>query len=427
MPRYTLMNKNKPVLDFDYDLDLHVVLKVREIHDLRYAPPAIVDMKGNVTKRAMNTWWTGRAIPASRDHITELLSSLNLESTLELAEKNFGLSLSDRYWINDPDNPQSWDEINFFDNQFSDELGLMTLGQSLSENPNLMSPNSTLGGDLNKKWKCIDGERVLLKAGTGLTQQEVLNEAIATRLYERVLKEGEYVPYRVFHEGGRIFSACGNMLGEDEELVTAYDIISTRRKPNNVNDYQFLVQCYEELGLKDVETTLEKMFTCDFILANQDRHWRNFGVIRNVETLEYTGMAPIFDSGTSLWCRDYELNYGTDYVAKPFGPKGMKPEKQLALFHDFSWLNMVKLDGFSDEVREILGQNPNIPVERVDMIGKKLDANIEHVGKRVMDEKEKRGEITRTLEAYKSTHGHGNDMPEEYRRKATERSSHEER
>ena len=59
----------------------------------------------------------------------------------------------------------------------------------------------------------------------------------------------------------------------------------------------------EDLGL-DADatmTSLAKMFAGDFVLANRDRHYRNFGVIRNVETLEVTGIAPVFDSGSCLW------------------------------------------------------------------------------------------------------------------------------
>ena len=105
MAEYTLMNKNHPVVSFRYDRDIHAVVKVVDVHDLRYAPVALADSKGIVTRRALNDWWRRRAIPASRHQIQQLLDSLNLNSTLELAEENFGLSLSDRYWINDSKNP----------------------------------------------------------------------------------------------------------------------------------------------------------------------------------------------------------------------------------------------------------------------------------------------------------------------------------
>lgn len=191
---------------------------------------ALADSKGIVTRRALNDWWRRRAIPASRHQIQQLLDSLNLNSTLELAEENFGLSLSDRYWINNSKNPLKWEDVNFFDNDFTDDLGMLTLGQESSGNPNLMSPNSTLGGDLNKKWKIVNGRRILVKGGTGSTRQEVLNEVVATALYNRLLSRNDYVPYFLFEENGRIYSACENMLGQDEELVTAYDVLSTRGK-----------------------------------------------------------------------------------------------------------------------------------------------------------------------------------------------------
>ena len=154
MARYLLMNKNTPVLEFDYDLEVHAVMKILEVHDARYAPPSTVDQKGNVTKKALNAWWKGRAIPASRNQ--QVLDCLALDSTLALAEKNFGLSLSDRYWINDTAAPQQWKDINFFDNNFTDDLGILTLGQQSSGHPNLMSPNSTLGGDC--KWRADSSE-----------------------------------------------------------------------------------------------------------------------------------------------------------------------------------------------------------------------------------------------------------------------------
>ena len=42
------------------------------------------------------------------------------------------------------------------------------------------------------------------------------------------------------------------------------------------------------------------MIVVDFIIANEDRHLNNFGLVRNANTLEWIGVAPIFDSGSSL-------------------------------------------------------------------------------------------------------------------------------
>ena len=387
--RYTLMNKTHPVLDFLYDLDTHRVVKILDTHGLAYAPPAILDLKGQATRAGLDNWWHGRAIPASRAQIQSLMADLNISSTLALAEKNFGLSLSDRYWINDPEHPQSWGIINFFDNDFTDDLGLLTLGQaSSSANPNLMSPNATVGGDLNKKWTIVNGVRMLVKSGTGFTNQEVYNEVIATRLHQRLLCPDDYVPYTLHQEGRRTYCACPNMLREDEELIPALHIIQSRKQPNSQNDYQFFVSCFQGLGLKNVETYLSKMLVCDLILGNFDRHYQNFGVIRNVETLEYTRFAPIFDTGNSLWCQEESLDTVRDfeYITKPFGRSGLSPERQLQLLSHFEWFAPEKLDGFSDEAAEILASNPNMPPARIEKIisgvNRQIDLVMKHITQR---------------------------------------------
>lgn len=334
LAHYVLMDKNTPVLSFDYDLDGHKAVRIREVFAPEAAPFGLVDRHGDISKADLNYWWRHRAIPASRAQIKRLLENLQLESTLVLAEKSFGLSLSDRYWLNDEDDPKSWDAINFFDNDFNDDLGFLTLGQdSAGSSPDapdyrtvsLSSPNSTLGGDLLKKWKIVNGERVLLKSGVGAFNQEPYNEVAATALHRRLMEPGEFVPYTLFEDGRRVYSACPNLLGPDEELVAAWDVIRNVKQPNNLSDLGFYVKRLEDLGL-DADatmTSLAKMFASDFVLANRDRHYRNFGVIRNAETLEVTGIAPVFDSGSCLWSDAEFLEVPGDflYMAKPFKMK----------------------------------------------------------------------------------------------------------
>ena len=48
------------------------------------------------------------------------------------------------------------------------------------------------------------------------------------------------------------------------------------------------------------------MLVLDYIIANTDRHWNNFGVIRNADTRCYIDIAPIYDSGTSMWVNESE-------------------------------------------------------------------------------------------------------------------------
>ncbi|MCM1136832.1 MAG: hypothetical protein NC400_14815, partial [Clostridium sp.] len=377
--KMTLLNKDRPILQAVYDDELSAITKITEIFDLRYAPPAIVDYKKGTNRRLLNNWWRSRAIPASRQHLSK--SFPYLDNTVSLLEKNMGLSLSDRYWMTSEPDKYKWSNVNFFDNPFSEDLGVITLGekqQSYPSSEDMFSPNSTLNGDLQKKWTIQGGHRMLLKSGSGPYYQEPYNEVIASELFKRLLSENDFVTYTL---QGR-YCACPNMLEEDEELVPMWDILGSGKKLSSQNDFQFCVSLCRECGLSESEINrhFEKMFTCDFILANHDRHYRNFGLVRNVETLEYTRMAPIYDTGACLWSDKIALDKHADYeyTAKPFGANGMKPKEQLKLFHDFEWFDETKLEGFADKASEILSLNPLLPEKKKTAVLKGLCENIDY-------------------------------------------------
>ena len=390
---FVLMNKNTPVLAFEYDFEAHIATRITRVDNPEFAPMGMADQHGDISRKELNYWWRHRAIPASRAQIGRLLDNLRLESTLELAEKSFGLSLSDRYWINDEADPKRWEDVNFFDNEFSDDLGFLTLGQDSggsSPTPldygsiNLSSPNSTLGGDLLKKWKIVDGRRVLLKAGVGAFNQEPYNEVAATELHQRLMEPDEFTPYRLFEDARRVYCACDNLLGPDEELVSAWDVIRNVKQPNNLSDMRFLVKRYVDLGLSEdyVLEQLAKMFACDFVLANRDRHYRNFGIVRNVETLEVTRIAPVFDTGSCLWSNAELLDAPIDfeYMAKPFKLNGMRPADQVRLFEScFGWFDPASLEGYPERVAEILSANPNITEHRIATVKDHVRMNAEQL------------------------------------------------
>lgn len=58
-----------------------------------------------------------------------------------------------------------------------------------------------------------------------------------------------------------------------------------------------------EHGLTEtvVRGFLEYQILTDFVMTNTDRHLNNFGVLRDSRTLKFVQMAPIFDSGNSMF------------------------------------------------------------------------------------------------------------------------------
>ena len=57
----------------------------------------------------------------------------------------------------------------------------------------------------------------------------------------------------------------------------------------------------------EVREFLEYQILSDFVLTNTDRHFNNFGILRDSKSLEFVGMAPLFDTGNSMfWKRPSE-------------------------------------------------------------------------------------------------------------------------
>ena len=148
-----------------------------------FAPLGIIEYKTGITKKALNNWWKDRSIPASRSRFKEVMAEMDIHSSVELLERCFGLSLSDQYWIKEENSKIEWNDINFFENDFSEDMGKLLMGQiNYSDDLDIFSPDNSSDGNLKKKWKIINGIRYLVKGGNSFNNQEPFNEIIATKL-----------------------------------------------------------------------------------------------------------------------------------------------------------------------------------------------------------------------------------------------------
>lgn len=376
--RYILMNRDHEVLGFTYSLSANSFLGVFAIYDHARAPFSIVSPRGaSASLKALDAWWSHRCIPLSRDNIDTKLRELGFNDPSQIPFESLGLSLSDQYWIRPEEMNVSWDDVNFFNNSFSDmDLKAGDDSWEWMSEVGLDSPDNTSDGVLAKRWIRQHGKTVLLK-GSGPLGQEAYNEAVATALYKRLLTEGEFVPYDLVQTSNGMVSRCENFLTDAEEYVPAFAVRQLKRKPNHFNDYQHYVDCCAAIGIDNAADMLDKMIVCDDLLANHDRHWRNFGIIRDVETLECRP-APLFDSGSSLWCDvgDEPLCAGKwRFSTKPFYDDS---NRQFRLANDLTWLDSTALDGFVEEAREILAPNPAL-ARRLDAICAGIQSRIDRL------------------------------------------------
>ena len=381
MKKFTLMNKNKKVFDFVYDEEEHFIVNFERNYPENedYAPFGLIKMN-EIDKVEFNKWWKNRQIPASRKGLKEVLHNSNVydKDNFDLLDaKAYCLSLSDQYWVKGVDEEISWESINFFDNEFSEDIGkILFNGGKTALNLNLNTPDMTSNGNYEKRWKIIDGERYLLKAGSKIYNQEPFNELIATKLYERLLNKDEYVEYSVIFDDDKAISKCKNFITKDTELVPAWKINEYYEFLDDEDKYTHYIRCLNNLGIKDAETLTDKMIVCDYIIANKDRHFNNFGVIRDVNTLKFIGVAPIFDNGCSLWYDENDMYVGEFFLTKPFEEY---EKKQLSLVKKLEWLDMSKLEDFPNEVKIILSMDKLLSKERINKIVDQIKLRIEFV------------------------------------------------
>ena len=363
-----LMNKNTEVLVADYDSATGSFTRIFEVYNIDYAPYIlksfyIKDEISDTPFRAnLSNWFKGRGIPSWRDKLDLLLHRLNVTTTGELLDKAFGLSLSDQYWIKPYDLDINYDDINFFDNDFDYsefmEASLSQNSKTIARASSLKTPNNTTDGMLKKAWIIDNGTRYLLKGGYKNEILQPFNEVLASEICQRL--RFEHVEYTLDIYKDLVVSKCPCFINKNTELVTCYQIRNNMMRHDNIHDYEDYIKILEDHGIKDAREKIENMFILDFLIMNEDRHLNNFGIIRDVNTLEWLDVAPIFDNGMALNIEYYNKDelmisgHGRFfYEIKPF-------DEIIKVVKDIKRIDISKLDSIVEWFDELLHKYQSI-------------------------------------------------------------------
>lgn len=258
----------------------------------------------------LKKWLHSRTVPAARYAIQNKDSTL---TPFRYMLSNYGLSLTDAYWIRPVKSNYTWKTINLYTNSFKDTTDLELRSSIIAGVKGIsFTPSGTLNGDLRKKWLISkNGQRILVKGNYSNSCIQAISEVFATEIYKQQPYKVAYTPYEFINlkaSGKEILGcACPAYTSENLEFVSAYDLLLEYKKPNNMNTFQFYKQLVYKLTGQNVDNYYDMMLMTDFIITNTDRHFNNFGVLRNSDTLQYVCPAPIYDSGNSLF-------YKQDYV-----------------------------------------------------------------------------------------------------------------
>lgn len=355
-----LMNKNTEVLIAEYNEQLAVFTKIYEIKNIDYAPVIINQtLKTNHNDiSALTEWFKGRGIPDWRDDLDLLLSKLGVSTPNELLDKAFGLSLSDQYWIKPLNSRVKYKNINFFENDFnSADFTNATFSNSNDFNTkiSLISPNNTTDGRLKKSWVIQNSKRYLLKGAYKNEVMQPFNEVLASKICERLNIKHTHYDLEIISD--KVVSKCECFIDKDTELVPASQILNNCHKNNAYEEY---IEILESHGINNVREKLEDMFILDYIMMNEDRHLNNFGIIRNINTLKWLDVAPIFDNGQSLNILDYNEKEIILNGQGRFFYNVMDFDDILKKVQDLNRYNIENLNGITEEFENLLHKYQSI-------------------------------------------------------------------
>lgn len=252
---------------------------------------------------SLNVWWQSRAVPSTREDMKTVIRQAGAENPETYLAKNLALSMTDAYWICPFEEAATlkWNDICLTNHKYLNKPFVPY------HNSDSYDANATLGGQMEKYWDLSEDPPVLVKKAYKSFGQQGVNEQFATLLHSRQPNAPEYVSYiaKQNPDDLGLIVACKTFIEPGLEFVPAHQIrLANKDKwtSESLSDYDRVVKGWASLGMSEemVRNFLDYQTITDFIITNIDRHYSNFGALRNVDTLEFVKPAPIFDSGNSM-------------------------------------------------------------------------------------------------------------------------------
>lgn len=254
-----------------------------------------VRLQDKINEETIEDFIKSRIIPKNRAFVHTILESagLNINDKKSIIDVSKGLSLTDCYWVVQ-DKTLKFADYNLFDNDFSKVLSLIAFtGYSSKIKELITSPEFATNGMLPKAWRKINNEIYLFKGSTASynyvnTGFEPYCEFYASQV---ATKMGiEHIDYNLSIWKNTLSSTCKLFTSKNISYVQIGDVVS----------HGGIKKVYEYVKCLGFEEKFINMILFDAICINTDRHYGNFGLLRDNHTGEFNDFAPIFDNGESL-------------------------------------------------------------------------------------------------------------------------------
>lgn len=259
---------------------------------------ALLPLDMELTDTGVLKWLQRRVIPKNRAYVAEILKTfgLSINDTKGIIDICKGLSLNDSYWVVPRGFDGTFTQYNLYENRFSEILSLVAYtGISQSDAAFTTSPELTTNGMLPKAWRFVPNEGIYLYKGGTFGAANAGNEPYSEYYASQIAQAMglNAVTYELENWKGITASRCKLFT----DIDTAYIPIGRIVREGGL---KACLDYYKGLGDEAYEQ-IKSMLVFDAIIYNEDRHFGNFGVLRDDHSGEIIGAAPVFDNGLSLF------------------------------------------------------------------------------------------------------------------------------
>lgn len=170
---------------------------------------------------------------------------------------------------------------------------------------------------------------------------------------------------------------CYDFCNENIESISAWELLQTGKLRQNESFYHPLKRACLSLGMEEKVFTdfIDYQIMTDYLITNTDRHMNNIAVMRNPDTLQILGFAPIFDSGNSMFYNVPYRDLATVRLDSIRTHSFVEKESRLLQYvHDRSLVNLEKAAGdFTIYEKDVRERHERIPLLK-ELYEKKITA-----------------------------------------------------
>ncbi len=319
---YNLMYANIPVLQLD--------IKEKTVKVLHPSMLPISFDKENVNYDDFSMFCSNRVLMANRKFFKEILTSCRIDdqSDVNICILSHALSFRDNYWIKEENSPLKWDNINLYENPFSEDIAITAL---TGEVKNIHIGDDIFTGELTAlgtRSKCFIRDKEQIFIAKNETKEEIASEVLCSYICDFFnIKNAKYINLNIY---GKDCSVCKLNTSKNTELIPARDILTFFNVQMNSEN-----QFYETF-LKFARKDFIKMQLFDYIILNTDRNRDNFGLLK--EKGKIIGLYPLFDHDSAFKGKSINAHY---FVTN----KTFKDSLPIILEKcDKTWLSVIEKD-----------------------------------------------------------------------------------